>query len=50
MAGPAPFEHLIYGSWLYSACATPSEHVLKIRAYIELFDVIAASFGEAQQV
>lgn len=39
------FEPLIYGSWLYSACATPRDHVLCIRAYIELFDVIAASFG-----
>jgi hypothetical protein len=45
MTGNAPFERLVYGSWLYSACATPSDHVLGIRAYIELFDVIAASFG-----
>lgn len=45
MTGNAPFERLVYGSWLYSACATPSDHVLGIRAYIELFDVIAASLG-----
>lgn len=49
MTGNAPFERLVYGSWLYSACATPSDHVLGIRAYIELFDVIAASFGRPQQ-
>lgn len=48
MTGSAPFERLVYGSWLYSACATPSDHILGIRAYIELFDVIAASF-EARQ-
>lgn len=47
MTNRAPFEHLIYGSWLYSACDTPREYVLEIRAYIELFDVIAASFGNA---
>jgi len=40
-----PFEFLIYGSWLYSAGATPRDEVLGIRAYIELFDVVAASFG-----
>ena len=45
MTNRAPFEQLIYGSWLYSACETPSDYVLCIRAYIELFDVIAASFG-----
>ena len=49
MTNRAPFEQLIYGSWLYSACATPSDYVLGIRADIELFDVIAASFGGAQQ-
>lgn len=49
MTGNAPFEQLIYGSWLYSACTTPNDHVLGIRAYIELFDVIAESFGISQQ-
>jgi hypothetical protein len=49
MTGSAPFEQLIYGSWLYSACSTPRDHVLGIRAYIELFDVIAASFETSQQ-
>jgi hypothetical protein len=44
MTGSGPFEFLIYGSWLYSACATPRDEVLGIRACIELFDVIAASF------
>jgi hypothetical protein len=40
----ALFEQLIYGSWLYSVGATPRDRVLGIRAQIELFDVIAASF------
>jgi hypothetical protein len=49
MTNRAPFEQLIYGSWLYSARETPGDYVLCIRAYIELFDVIAASLGRAEK-
>lgn len=49
MGGNEAFDRLIYGSRLYWAYADPDECVLGIRAYVELFDVIAASFGTSQQ-
>ncbi|TQF37512.1 hypothetical protein UNPF46_19170 [Bradyrhizobium sp. UNPF46] len=49
MEGIDAFDRLIYGSRWYSAGSDPHDSVLGIRAYIELFDVIAASFGTAQQ-
>lgn len=47
--GNEPFDQLIYGSRLYGGAGDASDHVLGIRANIELFDVIAASFGTSQQ-
>jgi hypothetical protein len=45
VGGNSPFDRIIYGSRLYSAYADPDDCVLGIRAQIELFDVVAASFG-----
>ncbi|MBR0836385.1 hypothetical protein JQ612_24620 [Bradyrhizobium manausense] len=49
MGGNEPFDQLVYGSRLYGGAGDARDHVLGIRAYIELFDVIAASFGASQQ-
>ncbi|MCG2641967.1 hypothetical protein XI06_33510 [Bradyrhizobium sp. CCBAU 11434] len=49
MGGNEAFDRLIYGSRLYWASVDPDECILGIRAYIELFDVIAASFGASQK-
>jgi hypothetical protein len=49
MGGNEPFDQLVYGSRLYGGAGDASDYVLGIRANIELFDVIAASFGTSQQ-
>jgi hypothetical protein len=49
MGGNEPFDQLVYGSRLYGGAGHASDYVLGIRANIELFDVIAASFGTSQQ-
>ena len=41
------FDRLIPGCVEYARCRDASGYVLGIRAYIELFDVIAASLGDA---
>ncbi|WP_229197506.1 hypothetical protein [Bradyrhizobium acaciae] len=45
LGGNEPFDQLIYGSRLYGGGGDASDFVLGVRANIELFDVIAASFG-----
>ena len=45
MEGNEPFDELVYGSRLYGGAGDASDYVLGIRAYVELFDVIATSFG-----
>lgn len=47
ITGDAVFQHMIPGSFLYRHGRSPSEWVLGIRAYLELFDVIARSFEQA---
>ena len=49
MEGNEAFNRIIYGSRSYSAYVDPDECILGIRAYIELFDVIAGSFEASQQ-
>lgn len=49
LGGNEPFDELIYGSRLYGGGGEASEFVLGVRANIELFDVIAASFEASQQ-
>lgn len=44
LRGNDPFDRLVYGSRLYSGGGDASDEVLAIRANIELFDVVAASF------
>ena len=44
--GDAIFQHLIPGSFLYRHGQAASEWVLGIKAYVDLFDVIANSFGQ----
>jgi hypothetical protein len=46
LRGNEPFEQLVYGSRLYGGGGDSSEFVLGVRANIELFDVIAASFSQ----
>jgi hypothetical protein len=48
LGGNEPFDQLVYGSRLYGG-GDASDFVLGVRANIELFDVIAASFGTSQQ-
>lgn len=45
LSGNEPFDRLVYGSRLYGGGGDASDFVLGVRANIELFDVIAASFG-----
>lgn len=49
LGGNEPFDQLVYGSRLYGGGGDASGFVLGVRANIELFDVIAASFGTSQQ-
>ncbi|MBA2401802.1 MAG: hypothetical protein H0V72_24500 [Bradyrhizobium sp.] len=49
LKGNDPFDRLVYGSRLYGGGGDASDFVLGVRANIELFDVIAASFGNSQQ-
>jgi hypothetical protein len=49
LGGSEPFDQLVYGSRLYGGGGDDSDFVLGVRANIELFDVIAASFGASQQ-
>jgi hypothetical protein len=49
LGGNEPFEYLIYGCRLYGGGGDARKFVLGVRANIELFDVIAASFGTSQQ-
>jgi hypothetical protein len=49
LGGNEPFDQLVYGSRLYGGGGGASNFVLGVRANIELFDVIAASFGTSQQ-
>ncbi len=49
LGGNEPFDQLVYGSRLYGGGGAASEFVLGVRANIELFDVIATSFGASQQ-
>jgi hypothetical protein len=44
LRGDEPFDQLVYGSRVYGGGGDSSEFVLGVRANIELFDVIAASF------
>ncbi len=48
LGGNEPFDQLVYGSRLYGGGGDASDFVLGVRANIELFDVIAASFGASQ--
>jgi hypothetical protein len=45
--GTAVFDRLVPGFAVYGRCEDASEYVLGVRAYIELFNVIAGSFGQA---
>lgn len=45
--GDVVFQHLIPGSFLYRHGRAASDWVLGIKAYLELFDVIAGSFAQA---
>jgi hypothetical protein len=49
LGGNEPFDQLVYGSRLYGGGGDASDFVLGVRANIELFDVIAASFETSQQ-
>jgi hypothetical protein len=49
LGGNEPFDQLVYGSRLYGGGGDASDFVLGVRANIELFNVIAASFGISQQ-
>jgi len=49
LGGNEPFDQLVYGSRLYGGDGEASKFVLGVRANIELFDVIATSFGTSQQ-
>jgi hypothetical protein len=48
LGGNEPFDQLVYGSRLYGEGGNASDFVLGVRAYIELFDVIATSFETSQ--
>lgn len=47
MVGAVVLNRLVPGFVVYGRCNDASDYVLGIRAHIELFDVIAGSFGQA---
>ena len=46
--GSAVLDQFVPGFVVYRGCKTASDYVLGIRAYVELFDVIADSFEQAR--